>query len=65
MPAGVRALDDRVLPRLQRSTGDFSGGSLRDQDDPDHVAGFTEWTERRNFDGSASDRRATSERPAR
>ncbi|HVS42936.1 MAG TPA: antibiotic biosynthesis monooxygenase family protein [Candidatus Dormibacteraeota bacterium] len=23
---------------------------VRDQDDPDHVAGFTEWTERRNFD---------------
>jgi quinol monooxygenase YgiN len=23
---------------------------VRDQDDPDHVAGFTQWTERRNFD---------------
>ena len=23
---------------------------VRDQDDPDHVAGFTRWTERRNFD---------------
>jgi quinol monooxygenase YgiN len=23
---------------------------VRDQDDPDHVAGFTQWTERRSFD---------------
>ena len=23
---------------------------VRDQDDPDHVAGFTQWTERRNFE---------------
>jgi quinol monooxygenase YgiN len=23
---------------------------LRDQDDPEHVAGFTQWTERRNFE---------------
>jgi quinol monooxygenase YgiN len=23
---------------------------VRDQDDPDHVAGFTQWTERHNFD---------------
>jgi quinol monooxygenase YgiN len=23
---------------------------VRDQDDPDHVGGFTQWTERRNFD---------------
>jgi quinol monooxygenase YgiN len=23
---------------------------VRDQDDPDHVAGFTQWTERRNYE---------------
>ena len=23
---------------------------VRDQDDPDHVAGFTQWTERHNFE---------------
>jgi heme-degrading monooxygenase HmoA len=23
---------------------------LRDQDDPDHVTGLTQWTERRNFE---------------
>ena len=23
---------------------------VRDQDDPDHVTGFTQWTERHNFD---------------
>jgi quinol monooxygenase YgiN len=26
---------------------------LRDQDDPDHVAGLTQWTERHNFEDSS------------
>ena len=46
----VASLLLEILGESLRHEGCETIRIVRDQDDPDHVAGFTQWTERRNFD---------------
>jgi quinol monooxygenase YgiN len=47
---GVANLLLEILGESLRHDGCEAIRILRDQDDPDHVAGLTQWTERRNYE---------------